>query len=189
MSMRRSKKSETLEVRLEHEVKEALMRKAQLEGRSTSDVVREFIQLYLADKPKEARSMIFALWKPATAIGAASVAALVALVTPATLHARPDLGAIFKSLDRDGNDALTVGEFQQLTSNPEVQKAHEARMAAGHQGKAGAHGIAGHAAHAAASPEMIGAHFAKLDSNSDGSLTLEEIEQHHDRMEQGHKPR
>jgi hypothetical protein len=82
MSTRRSKKSETLEVRLEHEVKTALMRKAQQEGRSTSDVVREFIDAYLAEKPKEARSMIFALWKPATAIGAASFAALVAVVAP-----------------------------------------------------------------------------------------------------------
>lgn len=187
--MRRSKKSETLEVRLEHEVKHALMRKAQQEGRSTSDVVREFIHVYLAEKPKEARSMIFALWKPATAIGAASLAALVAVVTPATLHARPDLGAIFKSLDRDGNGALTVGEFQQLTSVPEVRKAHEAQIAAGRQGKAGAHGIAEHAAHAASSPENLQAHFNKLDSNKDGSVTLDEIEYHHSAMEQAHKPR
>lgn len=189
MSMRRSKKSETLEVRLEHEVKEALMRKAQQEGRSTSDVVREFIDVYVAEKPQEARSMIFALWKPATAIGAASVAALVAVVTPTQLHAKPDLGAIFKSLDRDANGALTLDEFQRHTASPEVQKAHRAHVAAGGKGKGEAHALAGHASHAASSPENMRAHFAKLDSNSDGSITLDEIEYHHRQMEQAHKAR
>jgi hypothetical protein len=189
MSTRRSKKSETLEVRLEHEVKTALMRKAQQEGRSTSDVVREFIDAYLAEKPKEARSMIFALWKPATAIGAASFAALVAVVAPTQLHAKPDLGAIFKSLDRDGSGSLTIAEFQQLSSSAEVQKAHDAHAAAARDGKGGDHGIAEHAAHAASSPERMQAHFKKLDSNSDGAVTLAEIEQHHRHMEQSHKTR
>ncbi len=132
--------------------------------------------------------MIFALWKPATAIGAASVAALVAVVAPTQLHAKPDLSAIFSSLDRDRNGALSVGEFQQHTSNPEVKKVHEAHTAGGYKGTTEAHTLGGHVTHAAISPEMMRAHFAKLDSNSDGAVTLAEIEYHHGQMERAHQP-
>jgi Ca2+-binding EF-hand superfamily protein len=99
------------------------------------------------------------------------------------------LGAIFKSLDRDGSGSLTIAEFQQLSTSAEVQKAHEAHAAAARNGKGGDHGIAEHAAHAASSPERMQAHFTKLDSNSDGVVTLTEIEQHHRHMEQSHKTR
>jgi predicted transcriptional regulator len=53
MSYRPPKKSETIEVRVPHELKDALMRKARAEGRSASEVIRSSIDTYLADRPKE----------------------------------------------------------------------------------------------------------------------------------------
>jgi predicted transcriptional regulator len=100
MSERRSKKSDTLEVRLEHEVKTALMRKAHKEGRSTSAVIRSFIESYLEEQPKEARSMLVTLWKPAAATGAAAIAVIWAAILPTPLHAKPDLKAVFQVIDQ-----------------------------------------------------------------------------------------
>lgn len=189
MSERRSKKSETLEVRLEHKVKTALMRKAHEEGRSTSDVVRSFIDSYLAEQPKEARSMLVTLWKPAAAMGAASIAVLWAAITPAPLHAKPDLKAVFQAIDQNGNGTITAEEFVQHTSNPAMRKMHDAHKAAGHKEMAAIHGQNASSSHTRPSAETLGPHFVKLDANSDGSVTFGEFEAFHDEMSASHSTR
>lgn len=186
MSKRRTKKSETLEVRLEHEVKSALMRKAHGEGRSTSDVVRSFIDSYLAEQPKEARSMLLSLWKPTAAIGAAAMAVIWAALAPAPLHARPDLKAVFQAMDQNGNGAIALDEFLQHPSDPAIQKMHDAHMTGGHKGAAASHGPNPQTGHARPSEETLRARFIKLDSNSDGSVKFEEFEAFHANMRASH---
>jgi Ca2+-binding EF-hand superfamily protein len=116
---REPKKSETLEVRLTHEAKLALMRKAQAEGRSASDVVRDCIGAYLVDQPKEARSMLITVWKPAAAVGAAAVAIVWSALAPTSAMAGPDLRATFEHFDRDHNGSVTLAEFR--ASHPGVR--------------------------------------------------------------------
>src|SRR5947208_44088 len=95
------KKSDTLEVRVPHEVKDALMRKARAEGRSASDVVRSFIADYLDGDSKEAPSMFVSMWKPAAAAGAVALAVLWSTLAPAPVSAGPDLKAAFDDFDQN----------------------------------------------------------------------------------------
>ena len=182
MSKRRSKKSETLEVRLEHEVKSALMRKAHGEGRSTSAVVRSFIASYLADKPKEARSMFMTLWKPAAALGTASMAVIWAAVSPAPLHAKPDIRTVFQAIDRNGNGAISSDEFAQHRSSPAIQKLHDGHGHAGHEAMAAMHRANAQSEHHKPSDETLRSTFAKLDADSNASVTLEEFQAFHDQQ-------
>lgn len=191
MSKRRSKKSDTLEVRLEHEVKSALMRKAEAEGRSTSDVVRSFIDSYLADQPKEARSMLLTLWKPAAAIGAASIALMWAALAPAPSQAQPDLRNMFRMLDRNHDGVISMAEFMSDASDPAIEKMHHAHMTntAADKKMTAAHAAMMKAAHGKASPQTLRSHFAQLDSNSDGKVTFEEFQAFHDRVKAAHAGR
>jgi Ca2+-binding EF-hand superfamily protein len=112
MSERRPpKKSETLEVRVPHEVKDALMRKAHAEGRSASDVVRTFIADYLDGDSKEAPSMFVSMWKPAAAAGAIGLAVLWSALAPAPLSAGPDLKAAFDHFDQNHDNSISLSEF------------------------------------------------------------------------------
>src|ERR1051325_319913 len=180
---REPKKSETFEVRLSHDAKRALIEKARTEGRSASEVIRASIDTYLAEQRKEDRSMFVTLWKPAAAIGAASIAVLWAALAPAPVQARPDLKAIFQSLDGDHNGAVTLEEFLKHSSDPAIAKAHHdhasgmsEKMAAVH---AKFHGQK-------ATPAMIRPHFPQLDANANGSVTFGEFKAFHDKMEGKH---
>jgi len=185
MDRRRQKKSETLEVRIPHEVKDALMRKAQAEGRSASEVVRAFIDCYLAGQPKEARSMFMTLWKPAAAVGVASLALMWATVAPTPSQAAPDLKSVFQTLDRNHDGLITVDEFMRDASDPAVEKMHHAhtvhtrdrQMTAAHAQMMG---------HGKASEQELRAHFAQLDANSDGSITFAEFKAFHDKIMAAH---
>ncbi len=183
MNRRRdAKKSETLEVRVAHEVKTALMQKARAEGRSASDVVRESIGSYLAASPKEARTMIQTLWKPAAAIGTASIAFIWAAIAPTPVHAKPDLRAVYQAIDRNGDGALTADEFRQHPSNPEIRKLHEAHKGGMHDRMVAMHGKSAQAPHGPPTDETILAHFSKIDANSDSKLSFEEFRAFHDDM-------
>lgn len=107
------KKTESLEVRLPHAVKHALMAKAHREGRSASAVIRDLIDLYLADVPprSEPRTMIKRLTKPAAAASLAASLLAVYAVTPAAVSAAPDLKAMFEALDRNRDGAVSLDEF------------------------------------------------------------------------------
>jgi hypothetical protein len=188
VSRRSPKKSETLEVRIPHEVKDALMRKAQAEGRSASEVVRSFIESYLAGKPKEARSMLMTLWKPAAAIGALSISLIGVALIPSASNAQPDLKSVFHLLDRNHDGVITMAEFVRDASDPQVQQMHHAHMkdlvAARQMGSA--HAQLMEKAHAQPSDQMLRAHFSELDANSDGSVTFQEFQSFHDKMKTAH---
>jgi len=170
---REPKKSETLEVRLPHEVKRALMDKAHAEGRSASDIVRGSIDSYLAQQVKEKRSMI-ALWKPAAVLGATATAALWAALASAPLHAKVDLKAAFEALDANRDGVISAEEFVAHKVDPSMMEKMRAMHAAA------AHKPIKH------SPEQLRAHFAEIDSNRNGSITLAEFQAFHDRMARSH---
>jgi EF hand len=125
---RKPKKSETLEVRLPHRVKRSLMDKAHAEGRSASEVVRDCIDSYLAGQPKESRSMLMTIWKPAAVIGGGCLAVLWAAAVPVPSQAKPNLKAVFETLDRDRDGKITMDEFMRNASDPAVEKMHHAHM-------------------------------------------------------------
>ncbi len=109
---REPKKSETLEVRLPHGVKTALMRKAQSEGRSASEIIRNSIEAYLADRPKEKPNMLATAWKPVAVASAAAAAIIWTALAPAPLAAGPDLRAAFNTFDANKDGAVTLEEFR-----------------------------------------------------------------------------
>ena len=69
MSERRSKKSESIEIRLTHDDKQAFMSKAAVEGCSASEIVRRSITNYLHDGRLDSRT----LWKHAAAFAIAGI--------------------------------------------------------------------------------------------------------------------
>lgn len=185
---REPKKSETIEVRLHHKVKSALMNKARAEGRSASEVIRQSIDSYLAGEPKEARSMLITLLKPAALICAGSLALILASISATPSQAKPDLKSVFETLDRNHDGAITIDEFLRDASDPAVETMHHAHMkdAADHGGMAAMHGEMMRAAHDKASGQMLRSHFAELDLNSDGSVTYQEFRAFHERMKASH---
>jgi predicted transcriptional regulator len=183
---REPKKSESFEVRLSHDAKRALMEKARIEGRSASEVIRTSIDTYLAEQRKEDRSMFVTLWKPAAAIGAATIAILWTALAPTAVQARPDLKAIFQTLDGDRNGAVTLDEFLKHAADPAIAKAHHDHMSGMSEGMAATHAKF-HGTQV--TQPMLRAHFAHLDANSDGSVTFAEFKAFHDKMEGVHRGR
>ncbi|MDH4988714.1 EF-hand domain-containing protein [Aminobacter anthyllidis] len=116
---RAPKKSETLEIRIPHETKQALMARSRAEGRPASEVVRSFIDAYLAEAacspPQTAWERSMAKFRTYSRPAMALLAAFVAVggvslaVSPAT--ALPDLQAAFKELDANGNGVISSSEF------------------------------------------------------------------------------
>ncbi len=73
------KKSETLEVRLPHAAKQAFMARCREDGRSASEVIREFIDGYLTrPSPRPERRKMSNLFQPALLTAAVAVAAAAA---------------------------------------------------------------------------------------------------------------
>ena len=185
---REPKKSETIEVRLPHKVKSALMSKARSEGKSASEVIRHSIDSYLAEQPTEARSMLLALWKPAALIGAGSLALVLASISATPSQAKPDLRSVFQMLDRNHDGAITINEFLRDASDPAIEKMHHAHLknSAGHGAMGSMHAKMMRGAHDKGSDRMLRAHFAELDANSDGSVTFREFQAFHERMKASH---
>lgn len=110
----REKKSENLEVRLPHALKQAFMARCRAEGRSASEVVREMIEAHLARPASPLKPELAFMTRPQIAIPAALAASAgAALLFSATASsAGPDLRKIFAALDGDGDGAVTLQEFQ-----------------------------------------------------------------------------
>ena len=113
------KKSESLEIRLPYPTKLAFMARCRDDGRSASDALRNFIEGYLVDEPKPART-VFRGWR---LVAAGSAAALMAAAAAAPTLARPALAAVqteveFKKLDVNGDGKLSLSEFQRLAARP-----------------------------------------------------------------------
>jgi Ca2+-binding EF-hand superfamily protein len=118
------KKSETLEVRIPYETKQAFLTACREDGTTASEVVRGSIQDYLDERvrpiPQPERSNVVDLVKnlhPAVRRygprAAASAVAAVALATFATLPsaAAPDFQAQFKRFDTNGDGVISPEEF------------------------------------------------------------------------------
>ena len=116
----RAKKSETLEVRIPYETKQAFLTACREDGTTASEVVRESVQTYLDERerpdPKKERTLVMKFPEPVRRYGlraAAGGLAAVGLTTFAALPsaAAPDFAAIFKKMDANGDGVLTTEEF------------------------------------------------------------------------------
>jgi Ca2+-binding EF-hand superfamily protein len=117
------KKTDTLEVRMAHDAKRAFLEACAAEDRSASEVVRGFIESYIAraaararlrEQPQTRRSiaMIYATPQGRRGLAAAAIAALGAFaLVAAPSAAELDFRAMFDGLDADRDGQLTVEEF------------------------------------------------------------------------------
>ncbi len=116
----KSKKSETLEVRIPYDTKQAFLTACREDGTTASEVVRESVQTYLDEREQpaiqEKRTLVMKFpapvrhYAPRIAIG--GVAAL-GLATFAALPsaAAPDFKAQFRQMDANGDGVLSADEF------------------------------------------------------------------------------
>ena len=111
---RPSKKSETLQVRLPHGIKRDFMERCRLEGRAASEVLRGFIDSYLA-RPVEIltsertamarRRILYPSLALAAVLGAAAV------MVPHASQAGEDLSRVFDRADTDRDGLLSAAEL------------------------------------------------------------------------------
>ena len=105
-AQRPPKKSEFLEVRLPHPIKQAFMARCRDEGRTASEAVRGFIDSQLAERRRRSR-----LGPPARLLAAAA-ALLACGLAAAPSFARTTVSADFARLDLDHDGRLSLAEFQ-----------------------------------------------------------------------------
>lgn len=107
------KKSETLEIRIPYEAKQAFMARCQQEGRSASEAVRGFIEAELAPpRPTRRRLRLAAAALIAAGVGGAalpSLAGAAAANDPANDLVRR---AAFARLDANHDGVLTLDEYR-----------------------------------------------------------------------------
>ncbi len=117
----RSKKSETLEVRIPHETKQAFLTACRVDGTTASEVVRTSVQTYLNERERppiqEKRTLVMKFPEPVRRYGlraAAGGLAAIGLTTFAVLPsaANPDFTSVFKKLDVNKDGLLTAEEFR-----------------------------------------------------------------------------
>lgn len=109
---RKTKKSESLEVRISHELKRDFMRKAEADGTSASDLVRQFIGDYLASQERKRSPMFLLALKPTAAIAAAAIGVAWVAVAPTPVSATPDLKVIFDQFDGNRDGSISSNEFK-----------------------------------------------------------------------------
>ena len=114
----RMKKSETLEVRIPHETKQAFLNACREDGTTASEVVRDQVQSYLdaREPPQQEKGKLMQFspnvrrYGPRVAAGSLAAIGLTALaVLPSA--AAPDFKAQFTRLDVNGDGILSVDEF------------------------------------------------------------------------------
>lgn len=99
------KKSETLEIRLSHEDKQAFMARCRAEGVTASEVLRSLIETPVA-RPK--RSV-----KPWQALVAALAGLLIgAVAAPSIAQALPGSRAAFDQMDTNRDGVISFAEFR-----------------------------------------------------------------------------
>lgn len=181
------KKTDKLEVRLPTQAKQAFLARCRSEGQSASEVVRAFIEDYLARSLTQ-KELSMIVRSPLTYAGLAAAAVAGVLVMSARPSmAQPDFTAIFKSLDVDGDGRLSVVEFNrktgptlgQNTPVADPPKANENRvlLSAGFvEIDTNGDRAVSLAEFAAFNRAAITKRFLALDSNSDGKIMLAELQ-------------
>ncbi len=150
--MRGPKKSETLEIRLPHALKQAFMARCQGESRSASETLRAFIERTLAEPRRPKPPLRWA------AVGLAAVS-LGAVAAPSL--ARPNLPAQFARLDANHDGRLSLAEFERGAS---VQIAL---------------GSAVRDLAPADRESLLGREFGRIDANRDGEIALDEFRRYY----------
>lgn len=125
---RREKKSETLEVRIPHETKQAFLTACREDGTTASEVVRTSVQTYLDERERPtlqqartpAMNSVLRLvtnlpqpvrhYTPRVVAGGIVAASLVALATMPSAAA-PDFASQFRMLDKNGDGVISSDEF------------------------------------------------------------------------------
>lgn len=116
----KSKKSETLEVRIPYETKQAFLTACREDGTTASEVVRESVQTYLDERERppiqEKRTLVMKLPQPVRHYGpriAAGGLAAIGLATFVALPsaAAPDFKAQFNQMDANRDGVLSADEF------------------------------------------------------------------------------
>jgi hypothetical protein len=157
-----TKKSESLEIRLPHALKEAFMLRCRREGRSASETIRDFIDGYLAPPPPKKTEP----FNTARLVVAAFVAiALGAVAAPSI--ARPSLKATFARLDSQHLGYLSFDEFA-AGASVETTVSLEGRRPRG----VAFIRVAGGASYR--DPALRGA-FDRMDANHDGEISFDEF--------------
>ncbi len=110
---RQPKKTETLEIRLSHEEKQAFMARCRTEGLTASEAVRGFISGRAVRSPKRKTGLG---WTVAAALGAGLAVGAVAAPSLAQSASRAvhvtDQQAVFARMDRNGDGVISLAEFQ-----------------------------------------------------------------------------
>jgi|JI7StandDraft_1071085.scaffolds.fasta_scaffold04013_7 Ca2+-binding EF-hand superfamily protein len=129
----RVKKSETLEVRIPYETKQAFLTACREDGTTASEVVRDKVQDYLdaRERPSlnaEKRTLIMKLPQPIRHYGwraAAGGVAAIGFVGLAALPsaAAPDFKAQFGRLDKNGDGVISVEEFLDMGPGADSKEA------------------------------------------------------------------
>ena len=116
----KSKKSETLEVRIPYETKQAFLTACREDGTTASEVVRESVQTYLDERERppiqEKRTLVMKLPQPVRHYGPRIAAGSIAAIGLATFvalpsAASPDFKAQFNQMDKNGDGVLSPDEF------------------------------------------------------------------------------
>lgn len=158
--MRGPKKSETLEIRLPHDLKQAFMARCREESRSASEALRGFIEQAVAEpiRPIHRKSGRRLRW---AAVGLAAVS-LGAVAAPSL--ARTSLPAQFARLDADHDGRLSLAEFERGASV-------EIAMGSG----------AAHELTPADRAGLLRGEFGRIDANRDGEIALDEFRRFYSR--------
>ena len=169
MIERRSKKSESIEVRLSHTDKLALMSRAAAEGRSASDIVRGSLNSYIGEHPRKPPSSLRKLARGITfvALPATVLALAYSISSPARADREYELAfrSSLQRLDKDHNGVIDRREFAAQSFITLIPTG-------------AADGIVSGIIHRppnslVSSPELRG-EFAAQDQDGDGSITLGE---------------
>jgi hypothetical protein len=114
MMTRKTKKSETLQVRLPHGMKRDFMQRCEAENRAASDLIRDFIESYLA-RPVEILTSEKAVMIRRTfvypTLAAASLLGAIVILSPGASQAT-SLRDDFAAMDLDKDGFVVASEYQ-----------------------------------------------------------------------------
>ncbi len=157
------KKTETIELRLPYETKQAFMARCRTAGVSASAELRAFIADYAARPQKPANRL-----RLAAPIGLAAGALLAVGVMAEPTLARAGVSASFSQMDANGDGQVSFAEFSRAVAPEAVLQV---------QGST----IAGARLPADVRERILRDGFARIDRDRDGEISLQEFRDAADR--------